>query len=71
MAPQSGYLSNFCQPVGNVIEPMDAHRFQRDPCGPLTRVHGGHPVRTRLELAERIGVIFRHAPLTPAASPRG
>ena len=31
LAPQSGYLSNFCHPVGPLIEPMVAHRFQSDP----------------------------------------
>jgi hypothetical protein len=50
LAPQSGYVSNFCQPVGPVIEPVDTHCFQRDPSGPLTRVHGGHPIWTLLEL---------------------
>ena len=47
-----GHVSNFCHPAGPVIEPMDDYRFDRDPCGPLTRVHGGHPVWTRFELAE-------------------
>jgi len=50
LAPQSGHVSNFCHPAGPVIEPMDDYRFDRDPCGPLTRTHGGHPVWTRLEL---------------------
>ena len=30
LAPQSGHVSNFCQPVGPVIEPMDAYCFQND-----------------------------------------
>lgn len=51
-APHSGHVSNFCHPVGPVIEPMDDYRFERDPCEPLTRVHGGHRVWTRFELAE-------------------
>jgi hypothetical protein len=30
LAPQSGHVSNFCQPVGPVIEPVDAYCFQND-----------------------------------------
>lgn len=52
MAPQSGHVSNFCSPNRTVIEPVDGHCFQSDPCGLLAGVHGGHPVRTRLELAK-------------------
>jgi len=51
LAPHAGYVSNFCHPNGPVIERMNAHCFQRDPCEPLTRVHAGHPVWIRLELA--------------------
>jgi hypothetical protein len=31
---------------------MLAHRFENDPCEVLTRVHAGHPVWIRLELAK-------------------
>jgi len=52
MAPQSGHVSNFCQPVGPVIEPVDGDCFQSDRREPLAGVHGGHPGWTRLELTE-------------------
>jgi hypothetical protein len=51
LAPQSGHVSNLCHPVGPVIELVDGHCFQSDPRELLARVHGGHPVWTRLELA--------------------
>lgn len=35
-----------------MIEPVDGHCFQSDPCELLAGVHGGHPVRIRLELAK-------------------
>ena len=35
-----------------LIEPMDGHSFQSDPCEPDGRSPSGHPVRTRLELGE-------------------
>jgi hypothetical protein len=34
-----------------MIEPIDAHCLESDPCDGLTRVHGRHPVWTRLEPA--------------------
>jgi hypothetical protein len=40
---------------------MDNYRFDRDPWGPLTSVHGGHPVWMRLELATRAQDNFRMA----------
>src|ERR1017187_654313 len=52
LAPQSGHVSNFCCPNGTVIEPVDGHCFQSDPCELLAGVHGGHPVGTRPELAK-------------------
>jgi hypothetical protein len=52
LAPQSGHVSNLCGPNGNVIEPIDADCCQTDRSERLTRVHGGHPVWTRFELAE-------------------
>src|SRR4026207_1119945 len=50
--PSSGHVSNSCGRVGRVIEPMDTHCFESDPCDGLTRVHGRRPVWTRLELAD-------------------
>ena len=41
MAPQSGYVSNFCGPIGAVIEPGDGCWFQSDPCGLMAGVHSG------------------------------
>ena len=35
-----------------MIEPIGVHCFESDPFDALTRVHGRHPVWTRLELAE-------------------
>jgi hypothetical protein len=32
VAPHTGHVSNLCQPVGAMIEPVDAECFQRDPC---------------------------------------
>ena len=61
LAPHPGHVSNFRGPVGPVIEPVDAHCFQRDPCEPLAGVHGGHPVWTRLELAKGAQDNFRIA----------
>ena len=68
LAPQSGYVSNFRSPNWTVIEPVGGHCFQSDPCELLAGVHGGHPVRTRLELAKgpRNFRLRRHA----AANPR-
>jgi hypothetical protein len=44
-----------------VIEPMVAHCFESDPCELLARVHCGHPVWTRLELAKGAHGNFRVA----------
>ena len=55
MAPHTGHVSNFRQPVGPVIEPVGGDCFQSDTREPLAGVHGGHPVWTRLELAEGAG----------------
>jgi hypothetical protein len=52
LAPQSGYVSNFCGSVDPRIEPADVHCFQIDSSVLPTHVHGGHPVWTRLELAK-------------------
>jgi len=68
LAPQSGYVSNFRRPNSSVIEPVDGHCFQSDPCELLAGVHGGHPVRTRLELA--MGPVFPDAP-SSGRKPRG
>src|ERR1022692_4519978 len=57
LAPQSGHVSNFRNPVGPVIEPDDAPCFQSDRCDALTRVHAGHPVWTRLELAREAEIV--------------
>src|SRR5260370_36205203 len=65
VAPHSGQVSNFCFPVGPVIERMGGHCFQSDPCEPLAGVHGGHPGWTRLELAKGARGKFRMA-LKPA-----
>ena len=35
-----------------MIEPIDVHCFESDPCDVMARVHGRPPVWTRLELAE-------------------
>ena len=71
MAPQSGYISNFRSPNRTVIEPVDGHCFQSDPCELLAGVHGGHPVRTRLELAKgaRNFRMRRHPAANRADSP--
>jgi hypothetical protein len=61
LPPQSGHVSNFCHPDGPVIEPMVAHCFESDPCELLARVHCGHPVWTRLELAKGAHGNFRVA----------
>ena len=42
-----------------MIEPVNAHCFESDPCDVLTRVYGRHPVWTRLELAEGAQDNFR------------
>ena len=42
-------------------ELTDAYYSQRDPCGPLTRAVGGHPVWTRLEFARETGITSRCA----------
>jgi hypothetical protein len=52
LAPHTGYVSNFRSPNRTVIEPVYGHCFQSDPCELLAGVHGGRPVRTRLELAK-------------------
>ena len=44
-----------------MIEPIGAHCFESDPCDALARVHGRHPVWTRLELAEGAQDNFRIA----------
>src|SRR5580704_2626213 len=49
--PHLGHVSNFCYPVGPMIEPRVARSFESDPCELLARVHGRRPVWTRLELA--------------------
>src|SRR5260370_11905127 len=67
VAPHSGQVSNFCFPVGPVIERMGGHCFQSDPCEPLAGVHGGHPGWTRLELAKGARGKFRMA-LKPAGA---
>ena len=51
LAPHTGHVSNSCGLNRTVIEPVDGHCFQGDPCELLAGVHGGHPVRTRLELS--------------------
>ena len=43
LAPQSGYVSNFCSLVGAMIEPMVAHCFDSDTCELLTRVQWHAP----------------------------
>src|SRR5216684_418688 len=59
LAPHPGHVSNFCRPVGDVIEPVDAYCFQTDSCEPLTCVHAGHPVWIRLELTNGAADTFR------------
>jgi len=57
LAPHIGHVSNFRRPVGPMIEPVNGHCFQSDPCEPLAGVHGGHPAWTRLELAREAGIV--------------
>jgi hypothetical protein len=59
VAPQSGRVSNFCGPIRPLIEPVDGHCFQSDPCELLARVHDRHPVWTPLELAKGAQGNFR------------
>ena len=53
MAPQSGHVSNFCEPIGTLIEPVNAQCFQSDRMETLLPVHAGPPPWTRLELGNR------------------
>src|ERR1035438_5454295 len=62
LSPRRGHVSNFCDPIGTVIEPMDIHCFQNDRCELLIRVHDRHPVWTHLELVTRTKDNFRMAP---------
>jgi hypothetical protein len=55
LPPQSGHVSNFCRPIGTVIEPGDTQCFQNDRCGRPTTVHAGPPAWTRLELTKSDG----------------
>ena len=64
LAPQSGYVSNFCGSVDPLIEPVDVYCFQDDSSAPPTLVQGGCPVRIRLELAKR-PIIFGCAVIRP------
>src|SRR5437879_83510 len=47
-----------------MIEPTDAHCIESDPCDGPTRVHGRHPVWTRLELAEGARITFARSYVT-------
>src|SRR5712692_4929226 len=71
LAPHTGHVSNFRSPNRTVIEPVDGPCFQSDPCELLAGVHGGHPVRTRLELAKgpRNFRMRRHPAANRADSP--
>src|ERR1019366_2541390 len=71
LALQSGRVSNFCHPIGPVIEPMDDYRFDRDPCGRLTRVRGGHPLWTGLELARETEIVSGCAVIQQPVLPTG
>jgi hypothetical protein len=53
VAPHTGRISNFCGPVGDVIEPADVYCSQTDSCEPLTCVQARHPVLARLEFARQ------------------
>ncbi len=49
--PCLAHVSNFCRPVGPLIEPKVAHLFESDPCELLASVHNRRPVWTCPELA--------------------
>jgi hypothetical protein len=51
MAPQSGHISNFCRPIGTVIELVNALCFQNDRRGTLQLVQTGPPPWTHLEMS--------------------
>ena len=68
LAPQSGHVSNFRDPLSPLIEPMVAHCFESDPCAPPALVHDRPPVWTRLELAKGVQGTFRMARDPPGAA---